>query len=57
MLNGAIVYTERGLQLGFLIAAAIAAVGLLFALLVPRTIEQASIDEAAPEVGVPRAAN
>ncbi|MFD6354800.1 MFS transporter [Nocardia tengchongensis] len=57
MLNGAIVYTERGLQIGFLIAAAIAAVGLLFALLVPRTIEQASIDVAVPGRGVPHEVN
>ncbi|MGW4533196.1 MFS transporter [Nocardia sp. NPDC004340] len=49
MLNGAIVYTERGLQIGFLIAAAIAAVGLLFALLVPRTVEQASLESIVPD--------
>ncbi|MFE3257953.1 MFS transporter [Nocardia sp. NPDC059091] len=57
MLNGAIVYTVRGIQLGFLIAAAIAVAGLVFALLVPRTIEQVSIDAAAPDSGRLREVN
>ncbi|MET8875097.1 MFS transporter [Nocardia sp. NPDC004278] len=56
MLNGAVVYTEGGLKIGFLIAAAIALAGLLFALLLPRTIEQVSIGAIAPEAAAPEPA-
>ncbi|MEU1426527.1 MFS transporter [Nocardia sp. NPDC005746] len=49
MLNGAIVYTERGLEIGLLIAAAIAVVGLVFALLLPRTIVTVSIEAVPPD--------
>ncbi|MFE3030015.1 MFS transporter, partial [Nocardia tengchongensis] len=53
MLNGAIIYTERGLEIGFLIAAGIAIAGLAFALLVPRTIEQVSIEAIMPDRAAP----
>ncbi|SEM23922.1 MFS transporter [Rhodococcus maanshanensis] len=44
MLNGATVYTDDGFTVGFLIAAAIALVGLCAAVLVPRRIVQVDVD-------------
>ncbi|MEV0856376.1 MFS transporter [Nocardia fluminea] len=44
MLNGAVVYTDSGFTVGFLIAAALAFLGLVTTLLLPRTIEQISVD-------------
>jgi MFS family permease len=47
MLNGAIVYTDAGFRVGFLIVAALALPGLLAALLLPRVIEPCTVAEIA----------
>ncbi|MFE3292742.1 MFS transporter [Rhodococcus sp. NPDC059234] len=44
MLNGAIVYTDSGFTMGFLIAAAVALLGLCAAVLLPRRIVQVDVD-------------
>ncbi|MEV6138987.1 MFS transporter [Nocardia sp. NPDC051990] len=44
MLGGAIIYTDAGFKAGFLIVAAIALLGFVAALLLPRTIEEITIE-------------
>lgn len=48
MLNGQILYTDTGITVAFLIAAAIAFLGVITALFLPRTGEQIDIDSVLP---------
>ncbi|MFD6354231.1 MFS transporter [Nocardia tengchongensis] len=57
MLNGAIVYSDDGFKVGFLIAAAVALLGVLTTLLLPRAVEEADLDSIIPTGSAPEKVN